>query len=109
MPKTTRTTEERAVEKMITLHCKVKARRQQLGMKQEELAARCNISVPSMSRLERGLSEPGVLLALRVAEILDCGLRELWPSSEKRKFEQVKLLANAGPAQDLAAAVSQDK
>lgn len=47
------------------------------GMTQQTLAERADLSVPYISRVERGEKEPSLSTLLRVADALDIGLDEL--------------------------------
>ena len=47
------------------------------GMTQQTLAERADLSVPYVSRVERGEKEPSLSTLLRVADALDIGLEEL--------------------------------
>lgn len=62
--------------------------RQRAGLTMAELGEKLNLSEAAVSRMERGLSEPGILTALRVADILDVSVRELWPSQIVKRVHQ---------------------
>ena len=46
------------------------AARKRMGMKQEELAKRSNISQPNISLIERGKANPSLLTIARIADAL---------------------------------------
>jgi transcriptional regulator with XRE-family HTH domain len=48
----------------------IRALREALGMRQDELAARLKITAPHLSRIERGLGEPSPALLRRIADHL---------------------------------------
>lgn len=56
----------------------LKQYRSEKGMTREELARRVGISGSYISRLEHGDREPGVLLALKIAAVLDVGVGQVW-------------------------------
>ena len=56
----------------------VKALRQALGISQEELAFRAELDRTYISQIERGVSNPSVFVLLKVANVLDVELRELF-------------------------------
>ena len=56
----------------------MKALRQALGISQEELAFRAELDRTYISQIERGVSNPSVFVLLKVANVLDVELRELF-------------------------------
>jgi transcriptional regulator with XRE-family HTH domain len=58
-------------------HIKILARRQQLGLKQAEVARRAGLTPSRWSRLESGMYNPGPKVAPRVAKALRCPLKRL--------------------------------
>ncbi len=60
----------------------VRARRLALGMSVRELARLTGLSPNEVSRIERGLSEPKVRTAFRLADALRSDVRELFPDNE---------------------------
>jgi transcriptional regulator with XRE-family HTH domain len=65
------------------------------GLTLRELSRKLNLSIGQCSRIERGLSEPSILLALRIAEVLDGSVRELWPSQTVKHVLQGDAVALA--------------
>lgn len=62
-------------------------RRQELGLTQEELAARTGVSRQTINAIERGRYEPRLRLAFRLADQLSCRVDELFspaPTAEER-------------------------
>jgi molybdate-binding protein/DNA-binding XRE family transcriptional regulator len=60
------------------LHNRLVQRRQTLGLTQQALARRAGIARQSLASLEGGRSVPSTALALRLAQILGCGLDSLF-------------------------------
>lgn len=56
---------------------RIKLIRQEVGISQDELAARCNLSRPYISKTERGLCNPTYLTLLKIAEALHVQLNKL--------------------------------
>jgi putative transcriptional regulator len=56
----------------------MQAASQKRGMSQEELARRAGVSRQTIMNIERGLSEPKVLLAIAIAAILGVTVAELF-------------------------------
>ena len=56
----------------------IQRRRKQLGMTQEELAERLDISQQSMSRMERGIMAPKFERLAEIASALRCPVAELF-------------------------------
>lgn len=61
----------------------VKTLRHKLGISQEELAFRAELDRTYISQIERGVSNPSVFVLLKVANVLDVELRELFSSQVK--------------------------
>lgn len=55
----------------------VKQRRLEVGLPIDHLAKRAGISRPHLSRIEAGLREPGLSIALAIADALGADVREL--------------------------------
>lgn len=55
----------------------VKQLRQAAGMTQAELAARLGITTPSITKWEKGMSNPDLLNVFRLAEIFECSVNEI--------------------------------
>lgn len=60
----------------------VKTRRKQLGITQEILALDAGIDRTYISQIERGISNPSLLVLVKVAEILDVEVVELLAEPE---------------------------
>lgn len=56
----------------------VKALRQGLGISQEELAFRAELDRTYISQIERGVSNPSIFVLLKVANVLDVELVDLF-------------------------------
>lgn len=70
----------------------LKTARRSRGLTQDQLAEKLRLSVPQISKIERGLCEPGILLALRAGDVLDTSVRELWPSQTVKIYETSELV-----------------
>lgn len=74
---------------------RLKALREQKGLTQEALAKQLNISRQSVSKWERGISEPDFATTKALCKILECSIGELidpegtMKEAEKKKAEQV--------------------
>ncbi len=55
----------------------VKKLRQAAGMTQADLAARLGITTPSITKWEKGRSNPDLPNAFRLAEIFECSVSEI--------------------------------
>ena len=58
---------------------KISAQRKILGISQEELAFRANISPSYMSAIERGITDTTISTAKRLAKSLNLTIKELFP------------------------------
>jgi transcriptional regulator with XRE-family HTH domain len=67
----------------------MRAFRQLRGLTLSQMGEKLKLSIGQLSRMERGLCEPGILQALRVADVLDVSVRELWPSQVIKRVHQV--------------------
>ena len=56
----------------------VRQKRAAAGLTQEELAGRVKVTRQTIIAIERGNYSPSVLLALRLAQTLDCTVEELF-------------------------------
>ncbi len=56
----------------------VKQYREQLGLSQEALARELGVSRQTVVNIERGLSEPKVLLAIAIAAVLGATIQDLF-------------------------------
>lgn len=61
--------------------CKVAALREKLRLSQVELARRAGLTRQAVNTIERGLSVPSVVTAIRLAEALGCPVTELFQQS----------------------------
>ena len=57
----------------------LRVRRWETGLSQEELADELGVSRQTVSSVENGQSVPSVLLALKIAAVLDAPVEELFP------------------------------
>ena len=55
----------------------VKRLRQAAGMTQADLAARLGLTTPSITKWEKGQSNPDLLNVFRLAEIFECSVNEI--------------------------------
>ena len=55
----------------------IRARRVGLGMTQQDLEARSGVSICTLSRIEKGVVEVGILKLFYIAEALGCNICEL--------------------------------
>lgn len=61
----------------------VKARRAELGVKQDALADKAGMSRPHLSGIERGAHEAGVRVVFNLAQALECLPSDLWLTAER--------------------------
>ena len=66
------------------LAIEIKARRQQLGLSQEDLAGHCQLDRPYISLMEVGRKQPTLSVLLRLAEGLQCSLADFMGSVQQR-------------------------
>ncbi len=57
---------------------RVRARRREVGLTQQELASRVDVSRQTIISMETGDYAPSVYLALRIGRELDATVEELW-------------------------------
>jgi transcriptional regulator with XRE-family HTH domain len=62
----------------------IKARRKELGITQEILALDAGIDRTYISQIERGISNPSLLVLVKVAEILDVEVVELLVEADRQ-------------------------
>lgn len=62
----------------LPLYNKVKQAREELAISQTELGKRCGVSRQTVSSIERGEYQPSVVLALKMAEIFNKCVEELF-------------------------------
>ena len=55
----------------------VKKHRKQAGLSQEELAFQCDIDRTYISKLERGVANPSLLILVKIAETLNVRIEDL--------------------------------
>jgi len=55
----------------------VKALRKSLSLSQEGLAFECDIDRTYISKVERGIANPSLLILLRIADVLDVEIKDL--------------------------------
>ena len=55
----------------------VKALRKSLGLSQEGLAFECEIDRTYISKVERGIANPSLLILLRIADVLKVEIKDL--------------------------------
>jgi putative transcriptional regulator len=60
----------------------IDTRLKELGISQAELARRIGIEQPTVSKLVKGMYQPGVTTAVRVALALGTTVENLWPPDE---------------------------
>ena len=56
---------------------RIRHRRQQLHFTQEELAAKCELSIPHLSHIERGHTKVSLPALASIANAMQCGIDEL--------------------------------
>lgn len=61
-----------------TNKCRVKYYRTYLGLSQRELARKAKTAASTISEIEKGERLPNVLLAIRIAHILEVTVEDLW-------------------------------
>lgn len=75
--------------------CAIATKRKLVGLKQDELAEKLDLTNVHISRYECGRSAPGIVLLYQMAEILECNIFDFLPNSEKNTmFEMPKSLAS---------------
>jgi putative transcriptional regulator len=70
--------EQAVVMLLMAIDSSVKEYRLQAGLSQEALARQVNVSRQTIVNIERGASEPKVLLALAIAAVLSVAVNELF-------------------------------
>jgi len=71
--------------RMIDIGDKIKRRRIRLGLTQEELAARTELSKGFISQLERNLNSPSIATLMDILEALGTDLSEFFAAKEEEK------------------------
>jgi transcriptional regulator with XRE-family HTH domain len=54
------------------------------GLRQQDIAAKLDISQGRYSTIENAKATPDVVLAQRIAALFDCAVTDLWPLKAKR-------------------------
>lgn len=67
-----------------TVGSNLRQRRLTAGLTQEEIAERCGVTRQTIIAVERGNYVPSVLLALRLAQALDCRVEDLFYVNDTR-------------------------
>jgi transcriptional regulator with XRE-family HTH domain len=83
--------------------------RARAGLTQEGVAESLGIGIEAVSRLERGVIEPGVIRLVELAELFGCGVAELLVPASSRVFDQASAIAqeiSGLPAKDRDALVA---
>ena len=63
--------------------CQVTVLRERLNLKQADLARRAGLTRQAINLIERGLTVPSVTTALRLAEVLNCSVSDLFQRSKE--------------------------
>lgn len=66
-----------------TVGPRVRALRESMGLSLRDLAARCGVSAPMLSQVERGETSPTLVVAARIASGLDLSLSQLLRLDER--------------------------
>ncbi|HEV3070867.1 MAG TPA: helix-turn-helix transcriptional regulator [Solirubrobacteraceae bacterium] len=72
--------------------------RQRAGVTQEALAFRADLTIATMSRMERGVTDPAWTSIRAVARALDVGLGELGAAVERERCGAPSCLLRSGHA-----------
>lgn len=91
MPTTTRSAEPVDLDKLrdvfiqhrVECGARVKARRQELGVRQGPIAKRVGVPVQTISKIERGDVMPRDYLKAAIAVVLGCAIDDLWPYPDR--------------------------
>ena len=70
---------------MIDIGDRIKRRRQKLGLTQEELAARTELSKGFISQLERNLTSPSIATLMDILEVLGVDISDFFAKAEDEK------------------------
>lgn len=71
---------------MIAIGDRIKKRRQKLGLTQEELAARTELSKGFISQLERDLTSPSIATLMDILEVLGVDIADFFAREEDEKI-----------------------
>jgi DNA-binding XRE family transcriptional regulator len=62
---------------LTTLANNVKKHRKRVGLSQEEIAFQCDIDRTYISKVERGVANPSLLILVKIAEMLNVRIEDL--------------------------------
>ncbi len=74
------------------------------GMTQDGVAEALGIGIEAVSRLERGVVDPGVPRLVELANLFECGIAELLMGASPRPTDQAALIA-----QDIASLAPKER
>lgn len=82
---------------MISIGERIKNRRKELHLTQNDIKNTCGISSGSMSEIERGIRTPSIVIFHLLSQILDCsmdwvGLQEISPNAEHSSISEYRIL-----------------
>lgn len=88
-----------------TFRKNVRRKRLELGMTQQKLADEANLSYSYISEIERGVKEPSLEVAHRIATVLKTGLDGLVASEETAPYilKEIIILLQKSPVKKLRA------
>ena len=78
---------------------KIRERRRELGLTQEQVASYLNVSAPAVNKWERGVSYPDVGTLPSLARLLKMDLNELFCFRENLTDQEIGLFVNEVPGQ----------
>jgi putative molybdopterin biosynthesis protein len=88
----------------------VRAMRQRLGLRQQELATKLRVSRQTLSAIEAGTTAPSTIIALDLARVLQCRVEDLFSlASNAREIEATYIGDSAGNQAVGAAATGSSK
>ena len=61
---------------------RIRIRRKELGLSQEELAKRCGVSRQTVISIERGRFDPSLPLAFRLARVFECPIESIFDDDD---------------------------
>lgn len=68
----------------------VRIYRKAMDMKQAELASLVDVNQATLSNIEAGRHVPNVFLAMRLADVLECDIYELFVDPRRKRHEKEK-------------------
>ena len=68
---------------------RIKEAREKLGMSQAMLAQKVSLSQAFVCEIETGRKQPSLRTALKIAEVLNCSVNDLFSESELEKETEV--------------------